>query len=129
MKRDYDLIRGILLQLEELPPANSRPNDVSFDGVSTAVINDHLVTMDELKLIDCRITKTELGAVDRVHVFRITSLGQDFLALARNLEVWSAAKKEAGWLSYDLFFAALHDSAKNHGKSWLDVSFPSGEGT
>ncbi len=51
MKRDMDLVRQILLSLEEVTSVD-RPVDLKFNNYSSEEISYHVMLLDEADLID-----------------------------------------------------------------------------
>jgi hypothetical protein len=103
MKRDMDLIRELLLKLEDLPvPANGfrmiHPDEaeVQVEGYTVEEIDYHLSLLDQACLIHA-------GGLDEFGMqigpgiaFRSLSwAGHDFLDSVRNPDVWDRAKKVA----------------------------------
>ena len=89
MKRDMDLIRQILLRLEELPMTGGR-HDIEIDGYSHEQIIYHVRLMDEAGLIEAQ-DLTTMTAIDW-RPKRITYEGHEFLDAARSDKLWHTAK-------------------------------------
>jgi hypothetical protein len=89
MKRDFDLLRLILLQIE---------NDITVDlsEYSIEQINYHKALLIEAGLVEGKthyssMVKTEIP--DRVIINKLTWEGHDFLDKAKNNNIWDKAKK------------------------------------
>lgn len=108
MTRDMDLIRTLLLKLENLPLSPSAvivldPNDqeVAVDGYSVDQIEYHLDLLRERDLIECPGSKPMIGITYR----RLTWEGHDFLDAVRDPEIWRKTKRGAeatGSFTFDL---------------------------
>lgn len=110
MKRDMNLIKYLLMQIEESeaghgyrPLAESMPEDIR-------------PTQWEL-LLHCRLIAERGLAVGtetetRWIFTRLTWDGHDFLDNARNDSVWRAAMDAAGHFSFGVFTATLAEAAK-----------------
>lgn len=118
MKRDFDLVRKILLYFEE------KENDVmeqviNIEGYETKFINYHLLIMDEAGLIRCErlYSKTTPDRVIKVYPFSLTWKGHEFLSSAKDDGLWNKAKsismKKAGILSFELLKELLVGLAKD----------------
>ncbi len=89
MKRDLDLIRTILLQVEE---KDRRFSPEEVEGHSLEKVDYHLVLLLEAGLIGG--SKFSNGFVSSsVLVTQLTWSGHDFLDAARNKSIWEKAKK------------------------------------
>ncbi|NLF00833.1 MAG: DUF2513 domain-containing protein [Anaerolineales bacterium] len=113
MKRDMDLVRRILLAVEE-----SQDPTVSYlelDGWSRAEIGYHMELLVEAGYLLGTVTHSKNGPA-HYYVQRLTWDGHEFLDLARNQTVWKEAKtsfmeKGAG-LSLDVLKAVLVEFTK-----------------
>ena len=113
MKRDMDLARKILLQLEkECDATGTRlaPNPVhtTITGYSQREIFYHLRLLSDADLVKL---EDESGyGCDVAFAKRLTWKGHEFLELSRNESVWNKAKrttKGAGSLSFELLMKVL----------------------
>jgi hypothetical protein len=94
MKRDYELVRKLLLFLEEKPT----PEAVEcprIEGYDDLAIKYHLLLLAQAKLIDYDPELTNTGRIIRVFVFNPSWQGHDFLDAVRNERVWSQVKAQA----------------------------------
>ena len=118
MKRDIDLIRKILLYLEEKPDGK-RINNLELEGFSIDEVQYHLILMDEAGLISCErsMSSTTADRVIKVFPFNLTWQGHEFLEASRNDTFWNkakaVAKAKSGALSIDVIKALLIAMAKD----------------
>ena len=108
MKRDMDLVREVLLKVEEMP-FDGRFYDVNVEGCSDEVINYHVMLLNEAGLIEA-IDLSNLGG-PCWKPKRLTYSGHEFLDAARSDTVWQKAKavtlKSAGTLTLEGLKIAL----------------------
>lgn len=111
MKRDMDLIRDILLEIESASDRNivRRQKAVSIEGVPEAVILDHINLLQNAGVLTPFMNQFGKTQVDSLS---ISWMGYEFLDTIRDEEVWRKTKqvtKAAGGWSFEL----LQDTAKN----------------
>jgi len=115
MKRDMDLVRKILLAVEELPPTIVQPRTLSIPDASDPIVNEHVHLLDEAGLIEA-IDASTRGSAAWIPM-RLTWEGHEFLESMRNESVWNKAKSELAsrglGFSFDLMKAALLTAAKH----------------
>ena len=87
MKRDMDLVRKILLAVEE---TDSFPD---VPGYSSDEIARHIEIMTEYGLVDATIERAYGSSVPICVVRGLTWEGHEFLDAARNEFSWNQAKK------------------------------------
>lgn len=112
MKRDMDLVRDLLLAIDEDPKYDGKhrlmsndPSDFGISGYSTEVVGYHLDLLLEAGLIAGQ-AGTRMPIISKV-----TWDGHDFLDTIRDPDVWANTKegaKKAGGFTLDL----LRDLAK-----------------
>ncbi|KTD15478.1 DUF2513 domain-containing protein [Legionella hackeliae] len=93
MKRNWDMIRNILLRVEELEP-NALLTLDSFPNNEHPQISYHLEIMEEAGLIHGKIHKTPGGSPHGFHLIRLTWPGHDFLESVRSDARWEEIKKQ-----------------------------------
>ena|SRR5438270_350369 len=93
MVRDFDLIRNILIEIENAPASDRPIQQLSFDAqVDDATVSEHLELMIEADLIDGKvISHNPAGFI----IKRLTWLGHDFLEHARNDTIWKKVISQA----------------------------------
>lgn len=114
MRRDMDLIRAIMLKLEEMPVAKGTaevltPGEsaMAFDGYSPEQIEYHLALIAEAGLL---VDHGRMMSGEFVFE-RLSVAGHDFVDAVRSSEIWAKTKKgaeAAGGFTVDL----LKDLAK-----------------
>jgi hypothetical protein len=116
VKRDDDLIREILTQVEAAP-ANAIPK-VSLPERDPNEVLEHLELLREAGLLEAKVAHSGRGGarIDKVIVTRMTWTGHEFLQNARNEEVWQRTKKlvkeRGGSVSFEILTALLVQTAK-----------------
>jgi hypothetical protein len=90
MKRDMDLIRAVLIEVEKLPFDGSF-HDIFVQGHSEEEISYHVLLSHEAGLIDAIDLSSTQGVCWRPK--RLTYEGHEFLDAARNDTVWKRAKE------------------------------------
>lgn len=112
MKRDMDLVRKILLQIEATEAGGKVELDVP--GHEDGEIGLHVELMIEHGLVEGTTISSSDGPAHRIlayHVEKMTWEGHDFLAVARNDTIWEKAKKKCldatGGLALDVLKACL----------------------
>lgn len=91
MKRDMDLIRAILLALEE-QSAYPRAINLEIEGYDKETISFHIMLLDEAGLIEA-FDATTHGSLNWMPQ-RLTWDGYEFLEAARNEKVWKKFKNK-----------------------------------
>jgi hypothetical protein len=89
MKRDMDLVRDILLEMEKHDAPGTWPT-VTIEGHPEQEINYHMVLMKGAGLIEAAVMDTRQGPI--VQPLRLTWGGHEFLDSARSSKVWNGAK-------------------------------------
>jgi len=104
MKRNMDLIRSLMLRLEELPmdmgdAVTIQPGCKALDGIegSDAEINHHLELLRSVGFLDCPSGQPMFGII----YMGLTWEGHDFTDAVRNADTWaktkSVAERAGGW--------------------------------
>ena len=103
MKRDWDLIRKILLKLEEKADNTSFLENDVFDGVSPIIVNYHYKLLEQAGLI----TLEDLSDLDGENYVSLTWQGHEFFDKIRSDNVWNKIKNAAKAKSLDLSFDVI----------------------
>jgi hypothetical protein len=123
MKRNMDVIRSLLLRLEELP---IRPDgivlihgsdpEIAIDGHSADEVDYHLKLLKEQGLIECPGSLPLAGGIP----FRkLTWAGHDFVDAVRDPAIWKKTKHSVdaiGSITFDL----VKDLAKGFIKTKIE---------
>ncbi|MCK4340490.1 MAG: DUF2513 domain-containing protein [Phycisphaerae bacterium] len=100
MKRDMDLVRQLLLKIEEHEHGLA-PRNLPIDGYDDEQIGYHVHLMGQAGLLKVADV-THLGSASPEAIpVRMTWAGHDFLDAARSETIWSRAKDHLGanWAS------------------------------
>ena len=92
MKRDTDLVRAILLEVESATGGVDVGELCSGERTVEKVCY-HVELMQQRGLIDANLWKDANGDVVSATVLGLTWDGQDFLDAMRDMRVWAKAKK------------------------------------
>ena len=117
MKRDMDLIRDLLLRIEETP-ANAHPDDIAVEGYDEAAINEHLEMLIQDGFVAGKVNYSGMGdeRIYLVVVKRLTWKGHDFVDTIRNDTVWKNTKRtileKGGAMSLEIVSAIAAGFAK-----------------
>jgi len=91
MKRDMDIIRQILLNVEDDKyPYGGR---VHLDGVPDEICGHHVALIFDVGLAEGRLKKTDAHGIVSASVDRLTSAGHDFCDGIRQDTIWNKAKE------------------------------------
>jgi Hypothetical protein (DUF2513) len=86
MKRDIDLLRDILLNVES-------DGKLSIPGKHTdEEIADHAEQLLEEDLVEGQVVRNRIGVPCQATIIRLTSKGHDFLDATRNQSFWIKTK-------------------------------------
>ena len=124
MKRDPDLVRNILLALENKASSNDAitAKKMMIDGWSEEEVNYHLLLLVEAGYIRGKDSSSDNRTI--VFVTRLTWEGHEFLDAARDDERWEKAKssisKVGGW-SFEVIKPILIELAKDAIKASLGL--------
>ncbi|MBI3398676.1 MAG: DUF2513 domain-containing protein [Deltaproteobacteria bacterium] len=90
MKRDFDLIRRIMIDIEKIPARRYEQN-FSYDGFDSATINQHIANLIDAGLVNGTTNSTNVRTT--VLVNDLTWAGHDFLDAMRDDNLWNKAKE------------------------------------
>lgn len=91
MKRDMELIRTILFQIEKKGENPKGLVELDISSHSAEVVSHHVLLLQEAGLVDALDLSTRAGF--RMKPKRLTWAGHEFLDAARNDTVWNKAKE------------------------------------
>ncbi len=117
MKRDLDLIRLILLKIENNKELNPflPAAEFTFEGYEPDLVKYNLMQLIEADYINGKVQKYLGGEID-LFVVGLTWNGHDFLDLAKNDNNWNKAKKvgeAAGAMTLEIMRKILVEIASN----------------
>ncbi|MCY4429487.1 MAG: DUF2513 domain-containing protein, partial [Rhodospirillales bacterium] len=92
VKRDMDLIRGILLEVEAAEPGKFIRYPECGKGHPQRVVAEHMELLADEGLVEANIT--HLGAGPVCIIKRLTMAGHDWLDVARDPILWNRAKQQ-----------------------------------
>jgi len=94
MKRDLNLVRMILLDIES-SPSGTPIREFTYEGRSQPEILEHVALLLDADYIDGVLAKNGMGMPAGCLVRRMTWAGQEFLAKAKNDTVWKKVMAQA----------------------------------
>ena len=89
MKRDVDLARDILAQVEGFP-FDGKPRDVKFEGHPREEISYHVMLLEEAGLLKAA-NHSSMDGIEYIPI-RLTHAGHEFIEAARQDTLWKEAK-------------------------------------
>lgn len=92
MKRDLELIRRILLEVEACDQYPMYSDQFEFDGYDLATVNRHIVLLMDVNYLDAECFPRE-NEMQLCIINRITMSGYDYLDSIRSNRVWDAVKR------------------------------------
>ena len=119
MKRDFDLVRRILREVEGIPPGH-HAKEFAFDGFAPDVVVAHTVLLVEAGLLDGTVTRFTSGKTG-VAARGLTWAGHDFLDAVQDDTLWAKAKKTVLAPAGSAAFSVVLDWAKAEAKSRLGL--------
>lgn len=116
MKRDFDLIRAILLDFEGRPPG-SIPLKFVSDDYAPEIVSAHLALLIEAGLLS-GTTQDQMNGPDHAFPTGLTWDGHDFLYSIKDPNLWEKAKKvviaPVGGIAFGLLKEWLKAEGKRH---------------
>lgn len=116
MKRDMDLIRDVLIAVED---DSNDPNswiDIELPEHNSLEISYHIMLLDQAGLLDAIDLSTKDGSEWKAR--SLTWAGHEFLDSARDEKLWNSVKKSLGKrvasASFELVKEVLISEAKRH---------------
>lgn len=90
MKRDWDLIKKILIHIEEWPP-DHMPSEVEINDIEPEIVSYHVKILHNGDLIEAFDVSSQECAW---YAIGLTWKGHEFLDAIRNESVWSKVKSK-----------------------------------
>ena len=106
MKRDMDLVRTILLAIEERPN-DSRMQPLQIENAEPAIVFGHVELLHEAGLIQGRDVTPQGTPFRKIVPLRLTWAGHEFLDAVRRDAVWQKVKAQGN----DLPFTVIKELA------------------
>ena len=104
MKRDLDLVRQILLQIEALPAGPAAQYRMS--EIEDPVLLAHLELLIDAGLVNGKIARSHGTRGDVISVEGLTWQGHEWIEMMRSQSVWNETKstvlEQGGALTFDL---------------------------
>lgn len=94
MKRDWDLVRAILLQVEQLPTATSQVRAPDVSGWDEELVGWHLALLVDAGIVEGNVSRS-LGRAPTTAVRGLTWAGCELLDSIRRPAVWNAVRVAA----------------------------------
>lgn len=110
MKRDWELIRLILLKLETLPEQEGRLMPADIEGYDWQIVSYHINILNEAGLIEAGCHRS-LGAPPLYYAKRLTWQGHELLDSIRAMSMWNRIKEKAREIGVDLTVDTLKSIA------------------
>lgn len=92
MQRNMDLVRMILLRLEDPPTTRGLPRDLGIKGYVPEQISYHVHIMEQEGLIEASDNSVLNDPMPSLMPTKMTWKGHEFLDLARDQDRWNRAK-------------------------------------
>ena len=100
MKRDMDLVRLILLEIEQSSEDPRSQIRLQCSGYDSAEVSYHVMILHEAGLIEAYHLSTMANSI--WYPKRLTWSGHEFLDAARNDSIWNKAKEKAKSMNFEL---------------------------
>ena len=104
MKRDLDLVRQLMLQIEALPAAP--PVQYRMSEIEDPVLLAHLEMLIEAGLVSGRISRSQGARGDVISVSGLTWQGHEWVEMVRSQSLWNDVKSAVldggGVLTFEL---------------------------
>jgi hypothetical protein len=115
MKRDFDLIRRILTDVEQIP-AGERYDDIEYsEEYEKATVYEHAKYLIDEGYIKGKVVGSS-SDIDAVCILGLTAKGYDFIQVAKDDSIWIKAKDKfigpAATITLDLLLEWLKVKAK-----------------
>ena len=104
MRRDLDLVRQLMLQIEALPAAP--PVQYRMSEIEDPVLLAHLEMLIEAGLVNGRISRSQGARGDVISVSGLTWQGHEWIEMVRSQSLWNEVKSAVldagGVLTFEL---------------------------
>lgn len=117
MKRDPELIRNILLDVESSPPGQPI-NGFTYEDKEQPEILEHVVLLVDAEFIEGEVVLGASGQPHGCYIKRLTWKGHEFLDSARDEEVWrkvlTQVRERTVSVSLEVLQSLLTKAIKGH---------------
>ena len=120
MKRNFDLIRKIMLDIENLDP-NYGYVEVKFGDEDARAVDVHAALLIEAGLLNGKVIESEAGIIHKVFISGISWAGYEFIDYVKNDTVWNKAKETVLKPAVSASFQVLLEWAKQEAKNRLGL--------
>lgn len=114
MKRDFDLIRRILIDVETMSPGDILDR-CEYPGYDQTMISEHVRLLLDAELVQGGLTES-YGGGGSFSVSGLTWKGHDSLDAAKDVTIWARAKetvlKPTAAITFDVLLQWLKEQAK-----------------
>lgn len=119
MKRDLDLVRKILLAVEDSGIDGLEGDGLCLAGYDDQLVGRHVQLLKEAGYLIAFYTEPEQGGIVLFRVDRLTWMGHEFLDSARNDTVWHKVKDSFRSRTASIPFEVLTSLLMEATKNWL----------
>lgn len=119
MQRNWDVVRKILIKLEELGTTTSFLHQDQVNGYDPELVAYHMQLLGEADLIKANCHITTAGLLECA-AHRMTWKGHEFLDHIRQDTVWNQVKRTAREKGIDLSIDVIVNIAKTYISSMLE---------
>jgi hypothetical protein len=110
MQRDWDLIREILIRVEELSSLKNVIRANEFEGYDEDLVSYHMYLLEQANLVEGSIKKHQNTGIMAL-LSNLTWQGHEFLDAIRSDSVWNKLKAIASEKSISMPFEIVKSSA------------------
>ena len=123
MKRDMDLIRDLMLQVEAFPAGVTHlGSNIDLRGNDPQVVAEHLALLIEQGLIKGKsISGFDALAPDHIVIIGISWNGHEFLDSVRSETIWAKTKERVTKVGGSVSVATITEVASAIAKSLLNL--------
>ncbi len=121
MKRDFDLIRRIMTDIEAMPAGEKYKHVNPAAGYDSATVYAHVDLLLKAGLVEGDVTRDPGGAISGMRITGLTWSGHDFLDAAKDDTIWNKAKESVLKPGASITFGLLLEWLKAEAKQKLGI--------